>query len=79
MSLGTAVVTSNITSIPEIVGQAGVLIDPTDINQMATAMELLLTDTNGRKQLKLAAQAQAVRFSWHETAKKTLALYQEQR
>jgi len=64
-------------SLPEVVGEAGVLVDPDDIPAMARALARLATDGELRAELSRRAIKQASRFSWHRTASETLAAYRE--
>jgi glycosyltransferase involved in cell wall biosynthesis len=75
MSLGAAVVASNTTSIPEIVGEAGILVNPAQDEQIANAMDELAADGNRLTALRLAASQQAALFSWKRSAQETLELY----
>jgi glycosyltransferase involved in cell wall biosynthesis len=75
MSCGTPVVSSNQSSIPEIMGSAGVLVDPTDVAVLAQTIIRLLRDKEERDHLRQLGQAQAARFSWVEVAQKTLQVY----
>jgi glycosyltransferase involved in cell wall biosynthesis len=75
MSLGAAVITSNTTSIPEIVGEAGILVDPAQEDQIASAMDELTRDEKRLTALRLAAKGRAALFSWERAAKQTLDLY----
>lgn len=75
MSCGTPVISSNRSSIPEIVGSAAILIDPTDIQDLAGRMIELLRNQEEKKQLSRAGLEQAARFSWLEAARKTLDVY----
>jgi glycosyltransferase involved in cell wall biosynthesis len=75
MACGTPVVASNTSSLPEIVGDAGILVAPTDIEGLAQAMISVLQDSGYREDLVNRGLKQAKRFSWEATAKKTLALY----
>jgi glycosyltransferase involved in cell wall biosynthesis len=77
MSLGAAVVASNVTSIPEIVGNAGMLINPTGENEIYQAMRLLATDPELRFNFKEEARRQASQFSWESAARTILLCYQE--
>ncbi len=76
MSLGSAVIASDTSSIPEIVGEAGVLINPNIEKQIADAMEKLFVDSGYRVALKNSAVQQANKFSWDRTAQKVLEVYQ---
>jgi glycosyltransferase involved in cell wall biosynthesis len=78
MSLGAAVITSNTTSIPEIVGDAGILINPMVDEQITNAMDELAGDENRLIALGLAAVQQATLFSWKRAAQQTRDLYKSQ-
>ena len=77
MACGAPVVTSNRSSLPEVVGEGGILVEPTDAESLAEAMELLLVDDALRVELRQRALAQAARFSWRQTALETLAVYRK--
>ncbi|HEC34024.1 MAG TPA: glycosyltransferase family 1 protein [Chloroflexi bacterium] len=79
MACGTPVVGSNVTSIPEVVGDAGVLLDADDAAGMAGAIIQLAHDPLLRAELGRRAQARAARFSWERTTRETLAAYRESR
>jgi len=66
----TAVITSNVTSMPEIAGDAALLIDPYDIFSIADAMYKLDTDESFRKQLIEKGNARKQLYSWDKTAAK---------
>jgi glycosyltransferase involved in cell wall biosynthesis len=75
MSLGAPVITSNVTSLPEVAGDAGILINPLIENEIYLAM-LQLTDHPGlRAELKEKSLVQAARFSWESTAERMLNIY----
>ncbi len=75
MACGTAVVTSTASSLPEVVGQAGRLVDPTDTEALATAMARVLSDKDLADQMRAAGLAQAQHFSWQRTARGTVECY----
>lgn len=75
LSCGVPVVGSNATSIPEVVGAAGVLTDPDDAEGMAGAAIQLLIDDEFRALLSDRATEQARRFSWARTAHQTMEAY----
>jgi glycosyltransferase involved in cell wall biosynthesis len=77
MAVGTPVIASDTSSIPEITGSAAFLIPPDDRGALAEAMAKLLSDPELRKDLIAKGRKQAKRFSWTSTAKKTLSLYKE--
>lgn len=75
MSLGAAVITSNTSSIPEIVGDAGILVDPVQDEELVNAMDELAGDEKRLAALKLAARQRATSFNWERAAQQTLELY----
>lgn len=75
LSCGAAVISSSATSLPEIVGDAGVLIDPNDVGQIYKAMDNLLEGRVNCLELKEKALHQSKNFSWDSAAVDTLALY----
>jgi glycosyltransferase involved in cell wall biosynthesis len=75
MSCGTPVVTSNISSLPEVVGEAAVLVDPERVESIARGMEAVLIDSDLRELLAKEGLAQARRFSWERAARETLEVY----
>ncbi len=77
MACGTPVVSSNAASLPEVVGGAGILVDPYDVNEMAAAMYQVLTDKKSARAMIGEGIKQAKNFSWAETAKQTLAIYEK--
>ncbi len=77
MACGTPVIASDRSSLPEVVGEGGILVEPTDVEALADAMELLLIDDALRVELRRRALAQAARFSWRQTALETLVVYRK--
>ncbi len=77
MACGTPVVSSNAASLPEVVGKAGILVDPYHIDGMAGAMYQVLSDKNLAQDLIKKGLRQSKRFSWVQTAKDTLAVYKK--
>jgi glycosyltransferase involved in cell wall biosynthesis len=75
MACGTAVITSTASSLPEVVGTAGQMVDPTDTQALATAMEQVLTARDVREQMQAAGLAQAQGFSWERAAQGTVDSY----
>jgi glycosyltransferase involved in cell wall biosynthesis len=73
MSSGVPVVTSNTTSIPEVVGDAGLLIDPTDFSSIYEAMLQILTNEEFAGNLSILGRKQAGNFTWEKSAEKYLA------
>ena len=76
LACGTPVVGSDAASIPEVVGNAGVLLSPDDVEGMAGALIQLATDESFCAEMSRRALAQAVNFSWERVARETLAAYQ---
>jgi glycosyltransferase involved in cell wall biosynthesis len=72
MGVGTPVITSNLSSLPEVAGDAAILINPYDIQEMTEAMRILATDNLERSRLSNKAIEQASKFSWEKTAQTTI-------
>jgi len=77
MQCGVPVIVGDRTSLPEVVGDAGVLVDPFDVNALAAAIEKVVSDSNLRAELSVQGLARAKLFKWRETARQTLAVYQK--
>jgi len=77
MACGTPVITSNISSLPELAGDAGLLVDPQDVDALAGAMRRVLVDDALRQQMRARGFEQARRFTWEETARRTLEVYED--
>ena len=77
MACGTPVVTSNISSIPEVVGEAAMLIDPYNTAEIAQAMASVLTNQGLRDTLRTSGLVRSRLFNWDKTARETLSLYRE--
>jgi len=75
MACGTPVVVSERASLPEVVGEAGLLVNPDDPADIAQALSRVLTEETLRAQMRKKGLAQATGFTWEETARKTLAVY----
>jgi alpha-1,3-rhamnosyl/mannosyltransferase len=73
LSCGTAVITSDVSSMPEVGGEAARYVNPRDTQDIRAALEELLTDDAKREALAARGPAQAARFSWRRTAEQTLA------
>ncbi|MGF1537960.1 MAG: glycosyltransferase family 4 protein [Elainellaceae cyanobacterium] len=71
MACGTPVITSNISALPEVAGDAALLVDPYNTAELASAMKLVACDRNAREQLKQAGLRRARQFSWAQTGQKT--------
>ena len=77
MKLGTPVITSNVTAMPEVAGDAAILVDPYKIEDMTSAMDTLIKDKDLCNDLKQKGQKQAELFTWERSAKSYIELYRE--
>jgi len=77
MACGTPVVASNTSSIPEVVGDAALLFDPYNVEEMTVAMHRALTDEQLRSDLRQKGFERIRHFSWEKAARETLAVYEE--
>jgi glycosyltransferase involved in cell wall biosynthesis len=75
ISCGTPAIVSDKSSLPEIVNNGGICVDPEDVAALAAAMDRLLHDAPYRAQLRRAGLEHAARFSWADTAQHTLDAY----
>jgi glycosyltransferase involved in cell wall biosynthesis len=73
MACGAPVLTSNTSSLPELVGGDAVLVDPEDDGSIAEGLRRFLTDDGLRTRLREAGLRRAARFDWDETARATAA------
>jgi glycosyltransferase involved in cell wall biosynthesis len=77
MKCGAPVIVGNRTSLPEVVGDAALSVDPFDVDAIATAIKKLINDSALRKELSVKGQTRAKQFSWRKTARQTLVVYKE--
>jgi glycosyltransferase involved in cell wall biosynthesis len=77
MACGTPVITSNTSSLPEIVGDAGILVNPEDAGEIAEAIGNVLDNDSKRDEMRTKGIERAKRFSWEKCARETLKLYRE--
>ncbi len=77
MAHGTPVVTSNTTSLPEVVGKAAVLVNPENVFEIMRALHRVLLDQPLRDKMKQRGYEQAARFSWEASARRVLQAYRE--
>jgi len=77
MACGCPVISSNSSSLPEVVGDAGLMIDPYDVDSLAKAMFDALMNEGLRKDMIKKGLERSKMFSWEKTAKETLRVYQE--
>ncbi len=75
MACGTPVITTNVSSLPEVVGDAAILVSPEDVEEMAVQMWRLLSDEELRKKLGAKGLSRAASFSWDKAARETLEIY----
>lgn len=75
MASGCPVVSSNRTSLPEVIGDTGILIDPEDTKEIIVAIMKVISNNNLRENLIQKGLERAKQFSWENTAKKTLEIY----
>ncbi|MFQ5849621.1 MAG: glycosyltransferase family 4 protein [Candidatus Binatia bacterium] len=76
MACGTPVIASNQSAVPEVIGEAGLLVNPRDVTAIASAMSRLLSEPTLREQSSHAGRAQAAKFTWTAMATDLLSLYQ---
>jgi len=72
MACGTPVITSNLSSLPEVAGDAAILIDPYKVEEITDAMQAIANDTGLRSHLSQLGLARATQFSWQKTGKATV-------
>ena len=76
MACGAPVVCSNTASLPEVVGDSALLVNPRDVGEIANAVERVITDRALRDELCAKGFVQARKFSWERAARETLAVYE---
>ena len=77
MACGCPVITSNISALPEVVGDAAILVNPYSVEEISTAMEKVLTNKTLRLELAEKGLKRAREFSWKKNARETLELYKK--
>lgn len=77
MASGTPVITSDVSSLPEVAGQAAIMIDPYDEKQLYDSIQHLLVNKAKRQELSRRGSLQAQKFSWEQTARNTLEVYKK--
>lgn len=75
MACGAPVVTSNVSSLPEVAGEAAILIDPHDVAQLVNALRAVLGDRALRQRLRERSVERAAMFSLDRMARETLKVY----
>jgi glycosyltransferase involved in cell wall biosynthesis len=77
MACGTPVVCSQTTSLPEVVGDSAILVDPFSVESIARGMKMILTDSTLRDRLRRKGIERAKSFRWSDAAARTLRIYRE--
>ncbi len=77
LACGTPTITSNVSSLPEVAGDAAILVDPYDKESLVSAMERVLSDPDLRRPSPRPARRQASQFPWSRTAAETIAVYRD--
>ena len=74
---GLPVVTSNTTSLPEVAGDAALLVNPESIGEMAEAMQTVASNESLQNDLRTRGRARAKQFTWDRTARQTIEVYRK--
>ncbi|MEM7555428.1 MAG: glycosyltransferase family 1 protein [Cyanobacteria bacterium P01_A01_bin.84] len=77
MSIGTPVITSNISSLPEVAGDAAILVNPYNTDEISNAMQIVATENQTREQMIQKGLKQANRFSWEKTGQATVQVLEK--
>jgi glycosyltransferase involved in cell wall biosynthesis len=77
MAHGTPVVTSNVSSLPEVVGNAAVMVHPENVFEIMRALHRVLLDQPLREKMKERSYRQAAKFSWEKSVRRIMDVYQE--
>lgn len=77
MSCGCPVITSNTSSLPEVVGDTQIMVDPYDVFELGNAINLVLSNEDLRQKMIQKGLEQSKRFTWERTARETLDVYEE--
>jgi glycosyltransferase involved in cell wall biosynthesis len=77
MKCGAPVIVGNATSLPEVVGEAALKVDPFDVSAIAAAMDQLINNSELRAELRVKGLARAKMFDWNDTAQRTLEVYEQ--
>ena len=77
MACGVPTITSNTSSLPEVAGDGALIVDPESDAAVGAALNLLLTNSTAREELRQRAIVQASRFSWQSTARQTAQVYHD--
>jgi glycosyltransferase involved in cell wall biosynthesis len=77
MACGTPVVTANSSSLPEVAGEAALLVDPYNVAEIAAAMRRVLEDPQLAEVLRQRGLKRSAQFTWEKTARETIAVYEK--
>jgi alpha-1,3-rhamnosyl/mannosyltransferase len=77
LAAGVPLITSNVSSMPEVAGPAGILVDPRSQSEVASAMERMLGSADLRAQLAARARPWAARFTWPECARRSMEFFRD--
>jgi alpha-1,3-rhamnosyl/mannosyltransferase len=77
MASGVPVVTGNLTSLPEVVGDAGLMVAPDDVDSMRECLRQLLEDREFAAALAQRGRLRAQSFSWDKCARETFSVYEK--
>ncbi len=77
MACGVPVITSNTSSLPEVVGNAGIMVDPHDINSLSEAMANVLKDKELKHRMSRDGLKRSKMFTWEKTVSEVLKIYNE--
>ena len=77
MACGIPVITSNVASLPEVVGEAGILVDPLNEKEIVEAYDRILSDENLKREMIKKGIEQSKKFQWKESAKVLEKIYDE--
>ncbi len=77
MAHGTPVVASNTSALPEVVGNAALMVNPENVFEISRALQRVLTDQSLRERMKAAGLVQSQRFSWEATVRRMICVYEQ--
>lgn len=75
MACGTPVIASAVTALPEVVKDAGILVDPRSVKEICTAMKELLENEAYRKELGVLGMRRAQKYTWQKSAEMLMEIY----
>jgi glycosyltransferase involved in cell wall biosynthesis len=76
MAAGTPVVTSNVSSLPEVAGDAALFVDPSSVSDIRTALERVISSAALRRTLSEAGRRRAELFRWERCARESIAFFE---